>query len=70
MDVLSRYWKTVVSTMQDGLLVVDTQGTIVSMNPAAERLTGYRKSELLGKSCEVLTCNGCKVFRGHKSKHW
>jgi len=40
MDELSRYWKTVVDTMQDGLLVVDRRGTIVSMNKAAERLTG------------------------------
>jgi PAS domain S-box-containing protein len=69
-DNLSKYWKTVVDTMQDGLLVVDTQGTIVSMNQAAERLTGYRKRELLGKSCTVLACNGCKVHSGNKAKHW
>ncbi|OEU45380.1 MAG: sigma-54-dependent Fis family transcriptional regulator [Desulfobacterales bacterium S7086C20] len=70
MDDLSRYWKTVVDTMQDGLLVVDPQGTIVSMNQTAERLTGYRKRELLGKSCRVLACNGCKVFTGNRAKHW
>jgi PAS domain S-box-containing protein len=40
------------------------------MNKAAERLTGYRKNELLGKSCKVLTCNGCKVFSGPTAQHW
>jgi PAS domain S-box-containing protein len=70
MDNLSQYWETVVDTMQDGLLVVDTRGMIVSMNEAAEDLTGYRKHELLGKSCTVLACNGCKVHKGEKAKHW
>ncbi len=70
MDELSRYCKTVVDTMQDGLLVVDRRGTILSMNKAAERLTGYRKNELLGKSCRVLSCNGCKVFAGPTAQHW
>jgi two-component system response regulator HydG len=70
MDELSRYWKTVVDTMQDGLLVVDRRGTILSMNKAAERLTGYRRSELLGKSCRILSCNGCKVFAGSTTRHW
>jgi PAS domain S-box-containing protein len=70
MEALSRYWKTVVDTMQDGLLVVNPQGTIVSMNQAAERLTGYSKRELLGKSCRVLACSGCKVFAGQRAKHW
>ena len=40
------------------------------MNQAAESLTGYRKRELLGKSCTVLACNGCKVHAGGKAKHW
>jgi len=75
MDELSLYWETVVDAMQDGLLVVDPRGTIVSVNQAAQKLTGYRKKELLGKSCQVLSCTGCKVFDGRKTrqrkpKHW
>lgn len=60
---LSRYWKTVIDTMQDGLLVVDKQGTIVSTNRAVERLTGYRKEELLGKPCTILHCTNCNIFK-------
>ena len=67
---LSRYWKTVVDTMQDGLLVVDPEGTVVSMNHKAEDLTGYSKSELLGKPCTVLKCTGCKVFGNRRGHPW
>jgi len=70
MDNFARYWKTVVDTIQDGLLVVDRRGTIVSMNAAAEKLTGYRKSDIIGKSCRVLSCDGCKINSGKKAKHW
>ncbi|MGB9436373.1 MAG: PAS domain-containing protein [Desulfobacterales bacterium] len=31
---LNRYWKTVVNTIQDGVMIVDTDGTIVSVNKA------------------------------------
>ncbi len=44
MDI-SRYWKTIVDTLQDGLMVIDPQGTILAVNPAAERLTGYEAAE-------------------------
>ncbi|MHC4104501.1 MAG: PAS domain S-box protein, partial [Planctomycetota bacterium] len=40
MDI-SRYWKTIVDTLQDGLMVMDPKGTILAVNPAAEKLTGY-----------------------------
>ena len=64
---LSKYWKTVVNTLHDGLMVVDPEGTIVAMNPAAEKLTGYRSGELVGRNCGILNCTGCEVFnQGHK----
>ncbi len=59
---LSKYWKTVVDTLQDGLMVVDAVGTIVAMNPAAEKLTGYASGELIGRNCGVLNCTGCQVL--------
>lgn len=65
---LSKYWKTVVDTLQDGLMVVDPVGTIVAMNPAAEKLTGYRSGELIGRNCGVLNCTGCQVLDQGKGK--
>jgi len=65
---LSKYWKTVVDTLPDGLMVFDAAGTIVAMNPAAEKLTGYRSEELMGHNCGVLNCTGCQVFDHGKEK--
>lgn len=58
---IAKYWKTIVDTLQDGLIVVNRQGIIIAVNPAAERLTGYRSEELIGKSCRILNCTGCKI---------
>lgn len=63
MDV-AKHWKTIVDTLQDGLLVVGPQGTIVAVNKAAERVTGYKANELIGKSCRLLNCTGCKLLGG------
>ena len=40
--------------LPDGVLVVDETGRIVFVNRQAERLTGYRRSELKGRPIEVL----------------
>ena len=55
----SQYWQTVVQTMVNGLMIVDPEGVILSVNNAFEQLTGYKKEELIGQSCEVLKCNTC-----------
>ncbi len=34
---LNRYWKTVVNTIQDGVMIVGTDGIIISVNKALER---------------------------------
>ena len=69
MDI-AKYWKTIVDTLQDGLMVVDPEGRIVAANPAAERLTGYLASELMGKSCRVLNCTGCKIIGRGAGTQW
>jgi two-component system response regulator HydG len=58
-----RYWETVIHTMMDGLMVVDPEGSIVAVNPAMERLTGYTREELLGQPCTILNCDRCRGFR-------
>ena len=55
----SQYWKTIVDTMADGLMVVDSEGVIISVNKALETITGYSKDELVGQSCAVLDCDTC-----------
>ena len=66
----SSYLKSVVDTMMDGLMVVDTDGTIVSLNRAMETLTGYSKKELIGKDCSILACDICfQSSQGKSIKH-
>ncbi|MGQ9653576.1 MAG: sigma-54 interaction domain-containing protein [Thermodesulfobacteriota bacterium] len=60
-DQISQYWKSIVDTMMDGLVVVDTEGTIVSVNRAMEELTGYTRKELIGQPCTILDCDVCLV---------
>jgi PAS domain S-box-containing protein len=69
MDI-SKYWKTIVDTLQDGLMVVDPKGNIIAANPAAERVTGYRADELIGKSCRILNCTGCKIIGKGAGTQW
>jgi len=69
-EELDRYWKTVVNTIQDGIMIVDTHGRIISVNKAFEIITGYLKDDIIGKTCEVLNCNLFEVAKKHKGSHW
>ncbi len=69
---LNKYWKTVVDTIQDGVMIVDTKGTISSVNRAFETITGHSRTEIIGKPCTILNCNACELIRGNieKGPHW
>lgn len=45
---------SIVSTMVDGLIILDSHGGIRSLNPAAERLFGYTTEELVSKHLKQL----------------
>ncbi|PPK72577.1 PAS domain S-box-containing protein [Methylobacter tundripaludum] len=45
---------SIVSTMVDGLIILDSHGGIRSLNPAAERLFGYTAEELVSKHIRQL----------------
>jgi PAS domain S-box-containing protein len=67
---VDRYWKTVVNTIRDGLMIVDERGIIVSVNDALERITGYSRSELIGNDCSVLNCDICDQIRHEGHENW
>ena len=67
---LNKYWKTVVDTIQDGVMIVDTEGNITSVNQAFEMITGHSRTEIIGKPCTILSCNACEVVLGNKGHHW
>ena len=68
---LNLYWKTVVDTIQDAIMIVDTNGLIVTVNNAFEKITKFRKDEIIGKSCTLLNCDRCEIVRtGNDKEHW
>lgn len=66
----SSNWKTIIETAHDGILIIDTNGMIVAVNKATERLTGYTAEELVGNPCTILNCTGCKIYKGKNGKKW
>ncbi len=67
---LNIYWKTVVDTLRDGVMIVDKRGTIVSVNKALETITGYPRDELIGNPCSILNCDICEIAREEKGNYW
>ena len=67
---LNIYWKTVVDTIKDGVMIVDKRGVIVSVNRAMSDITGYNRDELLGKPCTTLNCDICEVVLDRNGEHW
>jgi len=63
-------FKIVVETIGEGLLVVDTGGMILAVNPAFEKMTAYSSSELVGKRCTILNCTGCKILGEGSDTPW
>lgn len=67
---LAGCWKTVVDTIQEGVMIVSPEGRIVSVNRAMVELTGFAAAELIGRSCATLNCASCRVERNQDGRHW
>ena len=46
--------KAIVDTAVDGVILIDSRGTVQMFNPACERLFGYRADEVIGKNVKML----------------
>jgi PAS domain S-box-containing protein len=57
------FWKNVIDTMQDGLMLVDPDGHVLFVNRIFERMTGYTLEELQDRSCEIFQCDRCHMAR-------
>ncbi len=67
---LEKYWETVVSTIKDGVMIVDTTGCIVFANEAMESITGYEREELVGQQCSILNCDLFNMAREQGEDKW
>ncbi|WP_051978935.1 PAS domain-containing sensor histidine kinase [Edaphobacter aggregans] len=61
----NRYWR-LLEAAPDGIVEVDDSGRIVLLNSQVEKMFGYRREELLGKSVEMLMP---ERFRGRHPAH-
>lgn len=50
----SHLYKSVLDSISDGVMTLDRNWRILSWNRAAERITGFKKEEVIGQVCEEL----------------
>jgi two-component system response regulator HydG len=67
---INHYWKEIINAMNDGLMVVSPDGTILMMNQALEKIIGYSREELIGRSCALLNCDACAIARSEGRDQW
>jgi PAS domain S-box-containing protein len=67
---LNRYWKKIIDTMNDGLILVSPDGTILMVNQAFERLTGFTSEEIVGRPCTILNCDACEITLQKGKNKW
>lgn len=53
---------SILNSIADGVLTIDNEWCITSFNPAAERITGHKAENVMGKRCyEVMQSETCKT---------
>jgi len=57
---ITNYWKRIINTMNDGLMLIGPEGNVMMVNQAFERLTGYPAEEIIGRHCTILECDACE----------
>ena len=57
---MNLFWKKIVNTINDGLMFIGPEGSILMVNKAFETLTGYTSKEAIGMSCDMLGCDVCE----------
>ena len=55
----NEFVKMLLESIGDGVFALDTQGRIISWNPAMEHITGYMEKEAIDKGCSILGFSQC-----------
>ncbi len=70
-DGINTFWKKIVNTINDGLMFIGPDGSILTVNRAFETLTGYSAGEAVGMSCKMLECDAReKTLKTGKGAVW
>jgi PAS domain S-box-containing protein len=68
---INRYLKSIINTMNDGLIVISPDGAILMTNTAFEQFTGYSADEVIGKPCTLLGCDACELeIKSEQGQIW
>jgi len=67
---INRYLKDIIGTMNEGLLLVAPDGTMLMVNKAFEELTGYKAEEVVGRPCTLLHCDACETTLKKDEASW
>ena len=67
---INLYWRRITDIMNDGLIMIGTDGTVVTVNQAFEQLTGYTSDEIIGRPCTFLKCDACEIELKRKDGGW
>lgn len=65
-DVSERWFRGLLESAPDAMVIADESGTIMLVNAQAECLFGYQRTELIGRPVETLVP---RRFRGHHPAH-
>jgi two-component system, OmpR family, sensor histidine kinase ResE len=57
--------ENLIASLAEGVLTVDAAGRITSFSPGAERLLGWRATDVIGRSLPTLWQDGKQVFPAH-----
>jgi PAS domain S-box-containing protein len=63
-------YKELVEAIPTSIMLVDENGIIKIVNPAMERLSGYKRKELIGSPCTILRCDVCEIIKSEAKKKW
>ena len=68
---INTFWKKIVNTINDGLMFIGPEGSILMVNTAFETMTGYTARESIGRSCRILECDACeKILHTDENAPW
>jgi PAS domain S-box-containing protein len=54
MEESANRMRAIVNTVVDGIIIIDDQGTVENLNPAAARIFGYNLEEVVGRNVRML----------------
>ena len=57
-----KFLMNVFESIRDGIILMSPDGNIIYFNDAAEKITGYRREEVLGQPCTILDTDTCVIL--------